>query len=123
MVALPVKARIVSRDDHEPRIDQALNDGKLVLIDLAEEPHENHSAYEQFYIGGPLRRTCDVRFDRFASGTPCEGSEAPTQGSQEAQGDFDENCLDLHQHRCLPGDVDYVQVFASEEAANNRWIE
>jgi len=27
MVALPVKARIVSRDDHEPRIDQALNDG------------------------------------------------------------------------------------------------
>jgi hypothetical protein len=59
---------------------------------------------------------------RFASGTPREGSEAPTQGSQEAQGDPMKTVWIYINTDALPGDVDYVQVFASEEAAN-RWID
>ena len=49
-------------------------------------------------------------------------TEAPTQGSQEAQGDPMKTVWIYINTDALPGDVDYVQVFASEEAAN-RWID
>ena len=50
------------------------------------------------------------------------GTEAPTQGSQEAQGDPMKTVWIHINTDALPGDVDFVQVFAREEAVN-RWID